>query len=149
MFKKNTLSTHHPTFLDETGHVSLKMSRFTHKNCGHFWALASHLTFHNVKNRGGGGAEREPGRIAGNEEQKKTKKTTHRGKPRQTENNKERYWEWDKQHSPCFFGESRRRVFTQNTACARSGVYGTANATNCHEHLKIEKSNDETNMTKD
>ena len=43
------------------------------------------LTFHNVKNHGGGGAEGEPGGIARNEEQKKTKETTQRGKPRQTE----------------------------------------------------------------
>ena len=50
-----------------------------------FRPSSSPLTFHNVKNRGGGSAEGEPGGIAKNEEQKKTKKTTHRGKPRQTE----------------------------------------------------------------
>ena len=38
-----------------------------------FGPSPSPLTFHNVKNHGGGGAEGEPG----NEEQKKTKKTTH------------------------------------------------------------------------
>ena len=60
-------------------------------NFGHFWALLpSPLTFHNVKNHGSGGAEGEPGGIAGNEEQKKTKKTTHRGKPRQTETKQQR-----------------------------------------------------------
>ena len=48
------------------------------------------FTFHNVQNHGGGGAEGEPGGIARNEEQKKTKKTTHRGKPRQTETKQQR-----------------------------------------------------------
>ena len=53
-----------------------------------FWPFlgpSSPLTFHNVKNHGVGSAEGEPGGIAKNEEQKKTKKTTHGGKPRQTE----------------------------------------------------------------
>ena len=56
-------------------------------NFGHFWAPPppSPLTFHNVKNHGGGGAEREPGELPN----KQQRKTLGAG-----------------QYSPCFFGEN-------------------------------------------
>ena len=63
----------------------LIFSMFLHHHEFSPFGPPSPLTFHNVKNHGGGVAEGEPGGIAKNEEQKKTKKTTHRGKPRQTE----------------------------------------------------------------
>ena len=75
----------HPTL--NFGHFlgSLIFSMFLpHNELWPFLGPPSPLTFHNVKNHGGGGAEGEPGGIARNEEQKKTQKTTHRGKPRQT-----------------------------------------------------------------
>ena len=71
----------------ENGSVSSTMTVFTdeedreprfdvlpHIEFWPFWGPPSPLT-HNVKNHGGGGADGEPRRIAGNE-QKKTKKTT-------------------------------------------------------------------------
>ena len=45
-------------------------------NFGHFGDPPSPLTFHNVKNHGGGGAEGEPGGIARNGTKEK-KKTTY------------------------------------------------------------------------
>ena len=61
--------------------------------------------------------------MTGNEEQKKTKKTS---KERQKENNKERHWEREKQYGPCLLvktspAEGWRR-FHKNTAYARLGV---------------------------
>ena len=54
-------------------------------NFGPFLAPPSPLTFHNVKNHGGGGAhaEGEPGGIAKNQEQKKT---THQRKTKTNRN---------------------------------------------------------------
>ena len=61
--------------------------------------------------------------LPGNEEQKKTKKTTQ---DKQKENNKERHWGRDKQYSPCFLVETSlaegKRRFRKSTADARSGV---------------------------
>ena len=80
----------------------------THNGCWPFWGPPSPLTFHNVKNHGGGSAEGEPRGIARNEEQKKT---THRGKPRQTEIKQQRKTHW-----------GRDKLFGENTAYARLGV---------------------------
>ena len=87
------------------------------------------LTFHNVNNHGGGSAEGELGGIARNEERKKTKKTTHRGKPRQTEikTTKKDIGGGTINIESVFFlvktsqAEGWRR-FHKNTAHARSGV---------------------------
>ena len=68
-------------------------------------SLPTPSTFHNVKNHGGGCAKGVP-RIAGNEEQKKTKKTTHRGKPRQTEIKQQRKTLGTGQTIRVFFGEN-------------------------------------------
>ena len=68
-----------------------------------FWDPSSPLTFHNVKNHEDGGAEGEPGGIAGNEEQKKTTQTGS------GINKKVRV-------------PKAGEVFTKNTAYARLGV---------------------------
>ena len=96
-------------------------------NFGHFWAPSSPLTFHKVKNHGGGSAEGEPGGIARNEEQKKTKKTTQR----KTKTNR---YETTKKDTGCGTNNIVRdflvrtspaegwRRFHKNTAYARLGV---------------------------
>ena len=55
-----------------------------------FFGSSLALDLPQCQDNGGGGAEGEPGGIAKNEEQKKTKKTTHRGQPRQTVIKKQR-----------------------------------------------------------
>ena len=85
-------------------------------NFGHFGAPPSPSTKSRTMEVGAQKESQEE--LPGNEEQKKTKKTIHRGKPRQTEIKQQRktHCGREKQHSPCFLVKS--------TAYARSGVQG-------------------------
>ena len=70
-----------------------------------FWPVlgpSSPLTFHNVKNHGGGAQKESQEELPGTKNKRKQRKQHIEENQNKQKNNKERHWGRDKQYSPCF-----------------------------------------------